>query len=191
LIGINSEAEKPEEKRAGTARIIYPAKRDETTRVSEQEAKLLLIRELEKQDDYYYSVEAPTGKCYKFQGQDVPIVDDDGRSGNIDICIYKANNVGFVREHLIEYKAHNVELDSFLKDFLKLGVEKSANVNYFVHIIETYDKGTIASLIEKYETAFNLIEKYKNTVKVCLCTLKPAKILFFDKTDYQNQLNSL
>ncbi|MGI5975640.1 MAG: hypothetical protein ACOX7E_07855 [Paludibacter sp.] len=88
------------------SKLIFPEKRDNTVRISEQEIRLLMIRELEamtKKDSYFYSIETPTRKCYKdFSTDDPEIAEskDDGQSGNIDLTLY---NKELKREHLIEF----------------------------------------------------------------------------------------
>ncbi|MCL1968447.1 MAG: hypothetical protein FWF65_02610 [Bacteroidetes bacterium] len=46
----------------------------DTPRISEQEARFLFVRELEKQDNFYYSVETPTKKPYKDFSLESPVV---------------------------------------------------------------------------------------------------------------------
>src|SRR5574344_175220 len=64
-------------------KLVFPIKRDKTKRISEQEARFLLVKQLEKQEQtkFQYSVESPTTKSYCFTGK-------GERSGNIDLCIY-------------------------------------------------------------------------------------------------------
>jgi hypothetical protein len=191
-----------------SSRIIFPqyfvGNHTGHRRVSEQEARFLFTRELEKQKDFYYSIEAPTKKAFRFSvnGQIInPNIAPTGQSASIDVCIY---NNKYTRQHLIEFKALNPNQESFNKDFLKLFCDEDNLQNYFVHIIETYDKGTIDSLLKKYKTAFDFVsDSYsgkKSTVEVCLCILsfKPKyqmnsgqAILFFTKDNYNDKLNSL
>ncbi|MDR1898256.1 MAG: hypothetical protein LBR10_15875, partial [Prevotellaceae bacterium] len=77
--------------------------------------------------------------------------------------------------------------------------------NYFVHILETFDNGTIESLIEKYKTvfdfkdvAFETSKTVTNKVIVCLCFLKlkdtyvgKQQILFLNENNYQEVLTDL
>jgi hypothetical protein len=98
------------------SKLIYPKKRAGETRISEQEARLLLIRELENQDDWYYSIETPTSKLYRFGDKDNPQIDDEhGMSARFDITLYDKT---FQRKHFIELKYGNVQ--TVKKDFLKL-----------------------------------------------------------------------
>jgi len=167
-------------------------------RVSEQEARFLFTRELESQTEYYYSVETPTMETYRFSGVDIPKIAEDGRSGNVDVCLYDSQHQ---RIHLVEFKAHNVDVVDMLKDFLKLRYDNDGEklTNYFVHLLETYNKGTIDNLIGKYKTIFEFRDEdyernnnlIKNDVVVCLCFLNEKQILFFDETDVNEKLNTL
>jgi len=181
----------------------------EKKRISEQEARFLFIRELENAEntDFYYSVETPTQGKYTFSkdGEKVdPIIDENGQSGKIDVCIYDTN---LNRKHLIEFKALNKDPHDFEKDFIKLKYEPkvSDEPNYFVHILKSYNKGTIEdpehSLIEKYKAAFKITCKgappSKNVI-VCLCILEIPKkykpkeqIIWFNENDYPKKLNEL
>jgi hypothetical protein len=64
-------------------------------RVSEQEARFLFIRELEKQQhSFYYSVETPTEQAYCFSGNDggvYPGIDEKGQFARFDVCLYEFN----------------------------------------------------------------------------------------------------
>jgi len=160
-------------------------------RISEQEARFLFVRELEKEENtgFYYSIETPTIFKYRFSENgkrvDPPKIDiKKGESGKTDVCIYDSN---LKRKYLVEFKALNKDSLDFEKDFIKLKYEpkESSDPNYFVHILKSYDAGTIASLIKKYEKSFgtpvdedtkslNKITK-ENEVIVFLCVLKVAK----------------
>ena len=185
-------------------------------RVSEQEARFLFVSELEKSDnaDFYYSVETPTIFKYRFSENNgknkvYPKIDKSkGESGKTDVCIYDTN---FNREHLIEFKALNKDSHDLEKDFIKLKYEpKESNTpNYFVHVLKSYDAGTIDSLIVKYEKAFSIIVDdgmkninkitKENEVVVFLCVLKVAKkykdkykeSIRFDRENYEEKLKRL
>lgn len=78
------------------SKLVYPVKRNETTRISEQETRFLFVQNVEKTSDYLYSIEAPTREKYTFSGETL-------LSGNIDLCLYGNGK----RKHLIEFKALN------------------------------------------------------------------------------------
>jgi hypothetical protein len=137
-------------------KLIFPIKRDKSKRVSEQEAKQLFIRELEKQTDFLYSVETPTKEKYCFSGT-------RELSGNIDVCIYDESGK---RKHLIEFKALNPGQESYSKDFEKLLIDNEEKTdNYFVQVIKNTNKGTIDKINKKYRNAYDYaITKAKNNI---------------------------
>jgi hypothetical protein len=190
------------------SKLIFPPYREtEERRVSEQEARFLFVKQLEKQKEFYYSVETPTSKKYRFgENPEHPRISDNGRSGSMDVSLYKTK-AGKPVSH-IEFKAHNVKTHGFLKDFVKLRYENDGSklTNYFVHIIKTYDKGTINSLIEKYNSAFAYKDEdferthpgaLKNRIVVCVCFLSHDKyegkkqILFFDESSCKLELGNI
>jgi hypothetical protein len=208
LLEIGSETAPPPA--ASDSRIIYPVKRDTNTnkrRVSEQEAKQLFLKQLENQTHFFYSVETPTLKTFRFQGLSAPALANDGRSASIDVCLYEATGTGYKRKHYVEFKAHNVKKFSISKDFFKLRYDNDgvSMINYFVHVIETFDKGTINRLRDKYQNAFKPqdsdfanAQSVKNKIIVCLCVLTLKKkyagkpqILFMDEANYQSELDKL
>jgi hypothetical protein len=187
------------------SRLIFPKYRLDGIRVSEQEARFVFTRELENQTEYYYSVETPTKIVCKFSenGKKIPpkivsVGDNGGKSARVDVCIYDGNEN---RIHLIEFKAHNVNKDSVLKDFIKLRYENDEKelTNYFVHLLEKHDNGTINSLIGKYDTIFKFRDAaYENSnpvknkkVVVCFCFLKESQILFVDECNMNEKLSGL
>lgn len=137
-------------------KLVFPVKRDDSIRISEQEARIMFIRQLDKAIDtqYKYAIEAPTYEPYKFNGE-------KGRSGNIDLCIYNENGK---RISLIEFKALNPQQFSYSKDFEKLlfdGKKDEELKNYFIQILINIDNGTIGNIKKKYMKALdNLKSKY-------------------------------
>jgi len=112
--------------------LVFPIKRDKTRRISEQEARFLLVMQLEeqKQSRYQYAVEAPTMQTYSFTGK-------GERSGNIDLCIYENGK----RHSLVEFKALSHKQSSYSKDFEKLFFDYHSDTdnelcNFFVQILE-------------------------------------------------------
>jgi hypothetical protein len=107
------------------SKLVFPVKRDEkrTRRVSEQEARFLLVQQLEKseQTKYQYAVEAPTMQTYRFKGK-------GRRSGNIDLCIYENGK----RTSLIEFKALNPSENSavFCFEVPAKKLQKSVGLQY-------------------------------------------------------------
>lgn len=124
-------------------------------RVSEQEARLLFIKQFEKYGNGFYSIEAPTLAKYKFSVQA-----KGTRSGNIDVCIY---GIDGERKHLIEFKALNPDQQSFNKDFDKLMNDAEGLTNFFVHVITNSNKRTFSSIEKKFENANeHAIQKKRN-----------------------------
>lgn len=153
---------------SGKPKIIYPCYSQELgsgeTRISEQEIKQLFIQTLiEDQNDFYFSVETPTGNRYGDFSSDNPKVycdknEENGRSACLDLCIHdlnkdKSNKKKFIRKHLIEFKANNPDEKDIKKDFLKLFLEEQEQEqldNYFIHILDSATNNTIKSIKRKY-----------------------------------------
>lgn len=160
--------------REAKSKLIFPKKRDNSTRISEQEMRSSFIRELEAltgEDSYFYSIESPTKECYKdFSSKEPKIIKDqseniEGRSGNIDLTLY---NNELKREHLIEFKFGNK--DTCKKDFLKLLCDdKQCKTNYYINILETFKDGTRKDVEKKYK---DVEKKYKNAIKHVLDNYK-------------------
>ena len=145
------------EQDTGDIKLIYPSQRKSgAKRQSEQEFKQLFIDHFcRTAEGLKYSVETPTLNGYSFKKGEEPSTNDNGRSGNIDLCIHQNAGNKWQRLHLVEFKAHNVPEALIEKDLLKLSAESKDNtlnqVNYFVHIIYTANQRTLNSLKEKYD----------------------------------------
>ncbi|MDO9155018.1 MAG: hypothetical protein Q7U47_15135 [Paludibacter sp.] len=188
---IGSEATKTQSNQK--SKLIFPkyqcGKHQNEKRVSEQEARLLFIRELELKNhmNIFYSIETPTKKSYKFSSKeekdsypDIVSVEKGGQSASFDLTIY---NDQLQRIHFIEFKNGNV--DTIKKDFLKLLCDEDNKENYFVNIIEREDlknRNTLASIERKYCDAVNyIIEKSKNNTD---CKINSTlKIILFNIND--------
>ena len=180
------------------SKLIFPkyccGKHEGEKRVSEQESRLLFIRELEKQNEteFYYSIETPTTKSYKFSDKiekeydpNIVAVDNGGQSASFDLTLYDNS---LERKHFIEFKNGNV--DTVKKDFLKLLCDENGKENYFVNIIERDDlskRGTLKSVIEKYQDAVDYVkdkidkkEHTNSTLKVILFNIKENRLIQFD-----------
>ena len=157
-------------------------------RLSEQEIKQLFIETLieDKENNFYFSVETPTKFRYKFSQQDKngkrvtidPLVyfseDTNGESANIDLCLHKIENSIFIRKHLIEFKANPPDEHAIKKDFLKLFVEKTEQKtlnNYFIHILDSANSGTLQWPPKDKKHKKSIIEKYYHSWEYC-CTKK-------------------
>jgi len=165
------------------SRIVFPQKRDETTRISEQELRFVFVEQLNKKIhdgwDVYYSVETPTQEAYEgFKNGGTPKQDEDGRSGEFDLVIF---NNRLERIALIEFKANNASYQEHKKDFVKLNNENEGNDNvlrYFIEIVKSVNNGTLSSLrgkTEGYEPIFrcwSLGEGKDITIDICSATIK-------------------
>ena len=146
------------EQEDGNIKLIYPTLRDgKGKRHSEQEFKQLFIDNFCKaKTNLKYSVETPTLHGYSFKKGEKPVIDDEnGKSGNIDLCIHQKSDGEWKRLHLVEFKAHNVPRPNIEKDLLKLSApfsdDKLNKTNYFIQLIYPADKGTVESLKNKYD----------------------------------------
>ena len=163
------------------SRIVFPKKRDETTRISEQELRCVFVEQLNKKInegwDVFYSVETPTCDAYKgFCRGETPRQDESGRSGEFDLVIF---NNRLERIALIEFKANNASDHEHLKDFVKLNNPKEGDVlRYFIEIVKSYDMGTLSSLRSKTEgnkpifRCWSLDEGKDITKDICAATIK-------------------
>ncbi len=155
----------------GESRLIFPMKRDESTRISEQELRFVFVEEFNKCCDemslnWFYSVETPTGKRYIFSEsesseKEVPRVADihdieagKGESASFDLVIH---DITGKRIALIEVKALNPDGFSYKKDFLKLKNDVEGDVlRFFVMILKNHDDGTIKSIQDKITSKGNV-----------------------------------
>jgi len=173
------------------SKLIFPqycgGKQKGEKRISEQEARLLFIQELEKQEVYYYSVETPTKKSYKdFSTNEPKIGEKDGRSASVDVTLYTKVNDKFSRKHLIEFKFGNVK--TCKKDFLKLLFDTDGLENYYINIVEREDifkRNTLESIEEKYQSAIKELnevacENY-STLNIILFELNKSQMIVFNK----------
>ena len=98
-------------KRPDAPHLIWPAKRDDSTRVSEQESKILITQWLERKG-VFYSVETPTRERYTQKG-------NASLSARIDVTVYGSRDPAD-RVLNLELKAGTASLETFRKDFEKL-----------------------------------------------------------------------
>ena len=193
------------EQESGNIKLIYPQLRNNHKRQSEQEFKQLFIDHFcRTTEELKYSVETPTLNSYSFKKEEKPALDENGRSGNIDLCIHQYVGNEWKRLHLVEFKAHNIPEVHIEKDLLKLSVgfkgDELNKINYLVHLIYTADQRTLDSLIEKYDklkSAINRPEQKQITVYLLFASgvknvhLSPGYYVFdlFEGIDVQNYKN--
>ncbi|MDR2580528.1 MAG: hypothetical protein LBC85_05990 [Fibromonadaceae bacterium] len=155
------------------SQLIFPKYRNGKKRISEQELRFLLIRELEKQKEFYYSVETPTKEEYVFSGSI-----ENSLSARIDLCLHNPKGK---RVNLIELKYDNVDVRN---DFLKLLCDCETEQNYFVQFVGNADNRTIPSIENKYEEALKYILdekiKIKSGVKIFLFVVKTESLYRYE-----------
>ena len=122
-------------------------------RVSEQELRFVFVEQLLKRlpDGYYYSIETPTDRHYKFSenGINITPVREEGQSGNFDLTINKDKQ----RVAIIEFKAKSSSPHAYAKDFCKLWYSKEGKgkntYRYFINVFESMNKRTMNSFVDK------------------------------------------
>ena len=135
------------------SRIIFPRKRTELVRISEQELRFIFVEQLNKEIhegwDVYYSVETPTLDKYKFKDVD-PCVASNGQSASFDLVIH---DKAYHRIALVEFKANNADQHEHKKDFVKLDnpMEGDGIERFFIEIVKGTDSETISNLRFKTE----------------------------------------
>ena len=137
--------------------------------VSEQELKCAFIEELrEKEPNWFYSVETPTDKKYRFKEKENICVNEAiGQSAQFDLTIYNENHALVAQ---IEFKAHaSTTLAQYEKDFLTLAeVNKYEKVyKYFIQIFHHFGgvseksvDSKLAACKEKIEGVANVHYRY-------------------------------
>lgn len=143
-------------------KLIFPTYRNKEVRVSEQEARFAFANEISKNDieGLYYSIEVPTKKRYKDFKTKPKVFESDskeGRSGSIDLSLYDKESIIKQKPIVnIEFKAGQPEQASITKDILKLAFEQH-KFGVFFHVLKHSDGGTLGSLIDKFNEAFDAI----------------------------------
>lgn len=162
------------------SRILIPKysehrKPSEKDRISEQELRFIFVEQLNKYADennidLYYSVETPTDKSYVFDedngGPMVVAPKGKGVSARIDLAIMAKDAGNFKRIALIEFKAHNPDVNDYRKDICKLINEERDNpdcLKYFIQIINVKNEQRTWNNIEnKKITAIDDLKEKKN-----------------------------
>lgn len=148
--------------------VIYPLKRDQTVRISEQEARVLCCGLLNNLS-LYYSIETPTKQRYVQKGKK-----KEGMSAQIDLTMFRFNDKSFIRICNIEFKAHNCGKGEIAKDIEKL-VREKINGNWF-HILKNTNRGTMTRLFKKFNDSFlhysQSFTHHKISIIFCFCILE-------------------
>ena len=162
--------------------LVFPRYRDKEEnvkgeiRVSEQEFRFAFVEafnERVKGSNYTYSIETPTRDTYLFSegntsaehnlNEKLPCITEYGESANIDLVIYKGDEIAAI----IEFKAGNPKLEDYEKDFVKLtNTEESSEQaqRYFLQLLEASDEGTITNI--KKEKLGEIGKKRKNNKNI-------------------------
>ena len=133
------------------SRIVFPKKRMEPVRVSEQELRFIFVEQLNEEIrrgwDVFYSVETPTLDKYYFKNNEARI-DDNGQSASFDLAIHDKD---YQRIALVEFKANNAGEHEHRKDYVKLMNSKEGEniACFFIEIVQGVNSGTINSLNSK------------------------------------------
>lgn len=155
------------------------------TRISEQELRFLFVEQFLKDTDkdLFYSVETPTEKKYRFgkTNEDIPILDDTGRSASIDMCVFKRDSDNKYNRFLnIEFKKANASRKSISKDILKLMNENQNGA--FILLLKNTDAGTLKSVFQKFSSSFethslkdNLSDNRTTFINIIILSLEEKK----------------
>lgn len=134
------------------SRLVFPTYRTggkHSTRVSEQEARFSFVECIGP--NFFYSVEAPTEKTYRFTG-------DTLLSANTDLVLYAGDakrlcNVEFKSKGLDSMEANHFHI---IKDMQKLRREPAWGV--WFHLLKGIDKRSIPGLLRVLSQAYEEVE---------------------------------
>ncbi len=169
-------------------KLIFPKKRDDEVRVSEQESRVLFCNLL-NDTKYYFSIETPTVESYQIGGGD-PL------SALSDLSLYTFDE-GFDKVANVEFKAHNPQKAHIKKDVEKI-FKEGVTGNWF-HTLKSIDSKTISSIFNKFRESFIELKDDKPSelsVLFCFCVWDKrwAIIKHFHhkdrKMDYKDYANS-
>lgn len=171
----------------GGPRLIFPFKRTDNARVSEQESKILLCQVLER-SPWYYSIETPTRETYMQSGT-------KSLSARLDVTVYRTRSAND-RALNVELKAGTPPLEAFRKDFEKL-IREGVDGLWF-HTVERAGNATVRSLLTKMMDAMGLVQNHTvvagHTLTLALCLLEEQVLLtarFTLGPSTQSQLDQL
>jgi hypothetical protein len=159
--------------RPDAPRLIWPSKRDDSTRVSEQESKILIAQWLDR-NELFYSVETPTRKMYRQSG-------NADLSARIDVTVYGSRDPAD-RVLNVELKAGMPSLEGFRKDFEKLLREGVPGL--WFHTLTKANERTWHSIEDKMHKALGRVREHAkaatHSVHFAFCILDPPKLVGFD-----------
>lgn len=159
--------------RPNAPHLIMPAKRDDSTRVSEQESKILITQWLERSGEFY-SIETPTREMYTQSG-------NASLSGRIDVTVYGSHDPAD-RVLNLELKSGTATLEGFRKDFEKLLREGVPGL--WFHTLTNASDATWNSIEDKMREALERLlehaEAATHSVHFAFCVLEQPMLVEFD-----------
>jgi hypothetical protein len=159
--------------RAKAPYLIWPAKRDDMARISEQESKVLITQWLESHE-YFYSIETPTREMY-IQSGNAPM------SARIDVTAYGSRSP-VDRTLNMELKAGAASLEAFRKDFEKLLREGVPGL--WFHTLTRAKQATWLSLegnlCEAFDRVIDQAAAASHGIHFAFCVLEEPMLVEFD-----------
>lgn len=130
--------------------LIFTQERDGKQIIREPEATYSIANELSKKG-VTFGLEVPTGKKYKIKGSKPD-------SANTDLAIEPTG-----KQINVEFKCDQPKPEDIEKDILKLLGEDVSGTAFF-HILKNYNRGTMPTLLKKFETSFINLKNYDDVV---------------------------
>ena len=145
----------------GIPRILFPKKvqkrSDNIQRISEQEARVLFIRALEKQlPDYFYAIETPTVNKYNFKQEDAPRLAPNGESARSDLSLFLPEKREFGKVLNVEFKFRSCHPSEIHKDLVKFYGEPHPSL--WFHVIKAENSKTFSKLLKKFSPMKELLK---------------------------------
>ena len=161
LVHLSTESTGANNNQHNESHLIYPNESGtDNTRFSEQESKMLFCQKIENigVDNFYYSVETPTDRKYRFTGE-------GHGAGNFDISIHSWERTYFKRVINIELKNKNCDIMNIWKDLLKLSSDNPGTPGIFFHTMPSVNSASLHAnpntsrkgILDKYEESFNCL----------------------------------
>lgn len=153
--------------------LLFPMKRDNSRRVSEQESKILIAQWLAGHA-VNYSIETPTRNAYQQSGQ-------AGLSARVDVTVYGSLHPTD-RCLNMELKAGTSSLEAYRKDFEKLLREGIPGL--WFHTLESASEGAWGSIEKSMAESFSRLithaDAAQHTVHFAFCVLDQPQLVEFD-----------
>lgn len=159
--------------RSDAPALVFPIKRDNSRRISEQESKILITQWLAGHG-VNYSIETPTRGAYQQSGQ-------AGMSARIDVTVYGSPSPADRRLNM-ELKAGTSSLEAYRKDFEKLLREGIPGL--WFHTLEAASEGAWRSIESSMAESFSRLSAHtdaaQHTVHFAFCVLNQPQLVEFD-----------